>query len=40
MANFIIKERLKTPADLKNFDLEDYEFNKKLSSELVWTFSR
>ena len=40
MAKFIIKERLKNPDDLKNFDLEDYEFNKKLSSELDWTFSR
>ena len=40
MAKFIIKERLKSPDDLKNFDLEDYKFNKKLSSELEWTFSR
>ena len=40
MAKFIIKERLKNPDDLKNFDLEDYKFNKKLSSELDWTFSR
>ena len=40
MAKFIIKERLKNPDDLKNFDLEDYKFNTKLSSELHWTFSR
>jgi len=40
MAKFIIKERIKNPDDLKNFDLEDYKFNKKLSSELDWTFSR
>ena len=40
MAKFINKERLKNPDDLKNFDLEDYKFNKKLSSELDWTFSR
>ena len=40
MAKFIIKERLKNPDDLKNFDLENYKFNKKLSSELDWTFSR
>ena len=40
MAKFIIKERLKNPDDLKNFDLDDYKFNKKLSSELDWTFSR
>ena len=40
MAKFIIKERLKNPDDLKNFDLEYYKFNKKLSSELDWTFSR
>ena len=40
MAKFIVKERLKNPDDLKNFDLEDYKFNKKLSSELDWTFSR
>ena len=40
MAKFIIKERLKNPDDLKNFDIEDYKLNKKLSSELDWTFSR
>ena len=40
MAKFIIKERSKNPDDLKNFDLENYKFNKKLSSELDWTFSR
>ena len=40
MAKFIIKERIKNPDDLKNFDLENYKFNKKLSSELDWTFSR
>ena len=40
MAKFIVKERLKNPDDLKNFDLGDYKFNKKLSSELDWTFSR
>ena len=40
MAKFIIKERLKNPDDLKNFDLENYKFNKKLSSKLDWTFSR
>lgn len=40
MAKFIIKERLKNPDELKNFDLENYKFNKKLSSELDWTFSR
>ena len=40
MAKFIIKERLKNPDDLKNFDLENCKFNKKLSSELDWTFSR
>ena len=40
MAKFIIKERLKNPDDLKNFDLEDYKFNKKLSSELDRTFCR
>ena len=40
MAKFIIKELLKNPDDQKNFDLEGYKFNKKLSSELDWTFSR
>ena len=40
MAKFIFNERLKPPDALKNFDLEDYKFNKELSSELDWTFSR
>ena len=40
MANFIIKERVKKPNDLKSFDLENYRFNAKMSSELEWTFSR
>ena len=40
MANFIIKERVKKPDDLKSFYLEDYRFNAKMSSELEWTFSR
>ena len=40
MANFIIKERVKKPDDLKSFDLENYRFNEKMSSELEWTFSR
>ena len=40
MANFIIKERVKKPEDLKSFDLENYRFNAKMSSELEWTFSR
>ena len=40
MANFIIKERVKKPDDLKSFDLENYRFNAKMSSELEWTFSR
>ena len=39
MANFIIKERVKKPDDLKSFDLEKYRFNAKMSSELEWTFS-
>ena len=40
MANFIIKERVKKPEDLKSFDLENYRFNAKMSSESEWTFSR
>ena len=40
MANFIIKERVKKAEDLKSFDLENYRFNAKMSSELEWTFSR
>ena len=40
MANFIIKERVNKPDDLKSFDLENYRFNAKMSSELEWTFSR
>ncbi len=40
MANFIIKNRLNNPKFIKNFDLENYQFNPLLSSVDEWVFTR
>ncbi|MFZ9846943.1 MAG: peroxide stress protein YaaA [Flavobacteriales bacterium] len=40
MANYIIKNNIKKTEDLKNFDVEKYGFNEKLSSENEWIFTR
>ena len=40
MARFAIDERIETPADLKAFDRDGYRFNKALSSETDWIFTR
>lgn len=40
MANFIIKNRISNPEDMKNFDIDGYRFNKKLSTTNEWFFIR
>ncbi len=40
MARFMIKNRISTRNDLKDFDYEDYRFNASLSEENNWTFTR
>jgi len=40
MVNYIIRNRLKSPEDLKDFADEGYRFNKDLSSESSWVYLR
>jgi len=40
MCNYIIRNRLKAANDLKSFNAEGYRFNKKLSSDNAWVFTR
>ena len=40
MANFIIKNRLNNPESIKNFKLENYQFNSALSNTNEWVFTR
>jgi cytoplasmic iron level regulating protein YaaA (DUF328/UPF0246 family) len=40
MARFAIDERIETPADLKAFDRDGYRFNKALSTDTDWIFTR
>ena len=40
MANFIIKNRISNPEELKNFEVDNYCFNKKISTEQEWYFTR
>lgn len=40
MARFIIQNNLKTKEDLKKFNLDNYKFNKSLSSENELVFTR
>ena len=40
MANYIIKNRIETPEDLKGFDKGGYSFNEALSTENNWMFTR
>ena len=40
MTNFIIKNRLTDPEQIKAFDDANYTFNETLSSEKEWVFSR
>jgi len=40
MSRYIIKNRIKDSEELKAFDLDGYKFNKKLSTDTDWTFTR
>ena len=40
MCNYIIRNRLDRPEDLKSFDSEGYQYNKKVSSDYEWIFTR
>ncbi|MBP7710500.1 MAG: peroxide stress protein YaaA [Rickettsiales bacterium] len=40
MANFIVKNKISKPEDLKKFDLEKYSFKQELSSESNFVFVR
>lgn len=40
MARFIIKNRIKNPADIKGFDLDGYHFSPSMSTEREWVFAR
>ena len=40
MSRYIIKNRIKNPQEIKTFNLDGYKFNKKLSSENNWVFTR
>lgn len=40
MAQYVIKNRLENPEDLKSFDMEGYQFNPELSTERELIFTR
>jgi len=40
MADYIIRNRVENPEDLKRFRLGGYKFNKDLSDDKQWTFER
>lgn len=40
MADYIIRNRIEDPEDIKKFNLEGYRFNKKMSDDSQWTFER
>lgn len=40
MANYAIKNKITKPTDLQKFNLDNYNFNQKLSSEQNWVFCR
>lgn len=40
MTSYIIKNRLEQVEDIKGFDVEGYTYNKELSSEQEWVFTR
>lgn len=40
MANFIIKEKIQNPEDLKKFNQENYSFKSDLSDDSNWVFAR
>jgi hypothetical protein len=40
MADYIIRNRIENPEDLKKFKLAGYKFDKSLSDDKQWTFER
>jgi cytoplasmic iron level regulating protein YaaA (DUF328/UPF0246 family) len=40
MGNYIIRNHLKRVEDIKSFNLEGYQFNKTMSSDFEWIFTR
>jgi cytoplasmic iron level regulating protein YaaA (DUF328/UPF0246 family) len=40
MADYIIRNRIERPEDIKKFKLAGYKFNKDLSDDKQWTFER
>ncbi len=40
LSRYIIKNKLNNPDEIKDFDLEGYQYNKKLSQEFNWVFTR
>lgn len=40
MADFIIRNRIENPEDIKKFNVDGYRFNKALSDDSQWTFER
>lgn len=40
MCNYIIQNHIRKPEDLKRFKVEGYQFNRKISSDNEWVFTR
>jgi cytoplasmic iron level regulating protein YaaA (DUF328/UPF0246 family) len=40
MTNFILKNRIQNPEELKLFDMEGYAYNDRLSEGNNWVFTR
>lgn len=40
LSRYIIQNQLSDPEDIKNFDIDGYKFNKKLSKGNNWVFTR
>ena len=40
MSRYIIKNKINNPEDLKKFKEENYIYNKNLSSDSDWVFTR
>lgn len=40
MCNYVVKNHIEKPEDLKSFDMDDYQFNEELSGERHYVFTR
>jgi cytoplasmic iron level regulating protein YaaA (DUF328/UPF0246 family) len=40
MTNFILKNRIQNPEELKLFDMEGYQYNDRLTEGNNWVFTR